>query len=177
MCYFFRVRLPPLDLEPELDRPDELLPLDLDPELERPDEPLLEEDPTLRPEELLLPRLTEEPLPDDELLRTRLEDVGVFRAVGFRTVLDGELDFRTRLPLLTLVRVEDRPVVLSTLLLDEDFLTRLVGMAVRSLASDAFAIRFLSEASLRTRRLPPGSSTPSVFDVRPDLETAEDAGA
>jgi len=173
------VRLPPLDLEPELDRPDELLPLDLDPELERPDEPLLEEDPTLRPEELLLLRLTEDPLLllDDELLRTRLEDVGVFRALGFRTVLDGELDFRTRLPLLTLVRVEDRFVALSTLLFDEDFLTRLVGVAVRSLASDAFAILFLSEVSLRTRRLPPGSSTPSVFDVRPDLETAEDAGA
>ena len=177
MCYFFRVRLPPLDLDPELERPEDLLPLDLDPELTRPDEPLLEEDPLLRPEELLLPRLTEDLLLDDELLRTRLEDAGVFRDVGFRTVLDDELDFRTRLLLLALVRVEDRFMALSILLLDVDFLTRLVGVEVRFLDSAAFAILLLSEDSLRTRRLPAGSSTPSVFDVRPALETAEDAGA
>ena len=171
------MRLPPLDLDPELERPEDLLPLDLDPELTRPDEPLLEEDPLLRPEELLLPRLTEDLLLVDELLRTRLEDAGVFRDVGFRTVLDDELDFRTRLLLLALVRVEDRFMALSILLLDVDFLTRLVGVEVRFLDSAAFAILLLSEDSLRTRRLPPGSSTPSVFDVRPALETAEDAGA
>jgi hypothetical protein len=182
MIYFLRVRLPPL----ELDRPEDrlpllllrLLPLDLDTEPDRLDEPLLDDDLTLRPDEDLLrlpPDLDEEP---DELLRTRLDDEGAFRVVGLRTAVDRGLDFLTRLPLLvTLGRVEVRLVVRSTPALEVDFLTRVEG-ATRVDDWVDFATLVRSEASLRTLRLPPGSSTPTVLDVLlPVLETAEPSGA
>ena len=182
MVYFFRVRLPPL----ELDRPEDrlpllllrLLPLDLDTEPDRLDEPLLDDDLTLRPDDALLrltPDLDEEP---DELLRTRVDDAGAFRVVGFRTAVDRELVFLTRLPLLvTFGRVDVRFVVRSTPAVDVDFLTRVEG-ATRVEDWVDLATLSRSELSLRTLRLPPGSSTPTVLDVLPPvLETAEPSGA
>ena len=184
MIYFFRVRLPPLDLE--LDRPEDRLPLlllrllllDLDTEPDRPEEPLLDDDFTLRPDEdlpLLPPDLDEEP---DELLRTRVDDEGAFRVVGLRTAVDRELDFLTRLPLLvTFGRVDVRLVVRSTPALDVDFLTRVEG-ATRVEDWVDFVTLARSELSLRTLRLLPGSSTPTVLDVLPlVLETTEPSGA
>jgi len=129
--YFFLVRVPPLDLEPELlllvepDRPLELLPEDL----------------TLLPEPELLGRYVDPPL-EDELRRTRLGVEALFRVVGFLTVEDEE--FLVRL-LLILVPVEDRVGVRDTFSPDEDFRTRLVVIPGWADESEFFVIRLLDD--------------------------------
>ena len=168
MSHFFRVRLPLPDLE--LDPLEELLfPL----ELERLEEPLLDEDPTFPPDDVLRVLLGryEEPLPDDELLRTRLEDD--LRVEGLLTVADEELAFRPRLLLPTRLLVDERFVVCS----EEDFRTRRVVIPGRSDDSELLATLVLSVLSIRTRLPVRGSSVPDGLDILLSPDTEEDTGA